>query len=603
MISKEDKERNKMNIVVNSLNKLDKDIIFESKEIICPECGELCLININDYKLNLMNCKNNHENILFLEEFHKTQKINYSKIICDSCKIVNKANSYNNEFYICLTCNQNICPLCKRKHDKEHNIILYEQKNYICKIHNEKYDSYCKECKVNFCIVCEHNENHNIIYFKEMIKSKAKIEKEIKEFKIKTEKFKNVITEIINKLEAVKDNIDKYIKINEKLINNYNLRDRCYEKLYSLDTIYKYNLKIIEDINNIINEKNINNKFNNIIKIYEKMYEFKEFTIIYSINKEDKEIKLFGKNFVKENINNCKIKINNKEEQLSQYYNIDGEIDRLKIKLIIDEVKDMSYMFYGSKSLLSLPDIWKLNTENVSNMKYLFCDCSSLTELPDLSRWNTNNVTDMSFMFYGCSSLLSLPNISKWNTNNENNIQGIFDNCSSLTSFPDISKWDTNNVIDMSFLFFGCKSLLSLPDISKWNIDNVHDISGIFANCSSLKELPNISEWKTNNLNKMQGMLSNCSSLTTLPDISKWDINKVNNMKSIFYNCTSLTELPDISKWNTNSTTDISFMFYGCESLLSLPDISKWDINKVTNMKDMFKGCQSSITIPQKFKS
>ena len=39
------------------------------------------------------------------------------------------SNLYNNELFICLNCNINLCPLCKSKHKKEHKIINYELKN------------------------------------------------------------------------------------------------------------------------------------------------------------------------------------------------------------------------------------------------------------------------------------------------------------------------------------------------------------------------------------------------------------------------------------------------------------------------------------------
>ena len=52
--------------------------------------------------------------------------------------IKNKDNIHNNEFYICNTCNLNICPLCKIKHDKNHTIIYYDDKNYIRKKHKDE---------------------------------------------------------------------------------------------------------------------------------------------------------------------------------------------------------------------------------------------------------------------------------------------------------------------------------------------------------------------------------------------------------------------------------------------------------------------------------
>ena len=51
--------------------------------------------------------------------------------MCDICKIKNKGNCPNYEFYKCLTCNINICPLCKPNHNSNHNIIKYAQINYI----------------------------------------------------------------------------------------------------------------------------------------------------------------------------------------------------------------------------------------------------------------------------------------------------------------------------------------------------------------------------------------------------------------------------------------------------------------------------------------
>ena len=58
----------------------------------------------------------------------------------------------------------NLCPLCKENHDKNHNIIKYNEKNYKCEIHLKGYNSYCLQCEKNICILCEkqHNE-HEII--------------------------------------------------------------------------------------------------------------------------------------------------------------------------------------------------------------------------------------------------------------------------------------------------------------------------------------------------------------------------------------------------------------------------------------------------------
>ena len=108
-----------------------------------------------------------------LDEYINSQKIDLSKIICDQCLKKNKFNSYNSEFYKCYLCNKNLCVLCKVVHDKSHNIINYDNKNYICSDHNGYFIKYCLDCKDNMCIQCEKNhKNHRTIYLGEFLPDK-----------------------------------------------------------------------------------------------------------------------------------------------------------------------------------------------------------------------------------------------------------------------------------------------------------------------------------------------------------------------------------------------------------------------------------------------
>ena len=142
-------------------------------------------------------------------------------------------------------------------------------------------------------------------------------------------------------------------------------------------------------------------------------------TIRYVTNEKGK-IRIFGKKFVENNQNNCKIIYNNKEQELEEYIKnknfINSEALEIKLKISKDII-DMSYMFSDCECLSSLPDIHKLSTKNVTDISYMFYYCESLESLSDISEWNTNNVTNMSYMFSHCKSLKSLPDISKWNTN------------------------------------------------------------------------------------------------------------------------------------------------------------------------------------------
>ena len=166
IINEIDKERNKMKILVIEENKtIINENIKELNEIICPKCGENILIKMEDYKINLYKCKNNHniDNII-INELNNILKIDINKIECNICKEKNKGNTYNNEFYKCITCNNNICPLCKSIHDKNHIIIEYDKRNVICNKHNDFYVKYCNECNKNICFKCEReHKNHNKI--------------------------------------------------------------------------------------------------------------------------------------------------------------------------------------------------------------------------------------------------------------------------------------------------------------------------------------------------------------------------------------------------------------------------------------------------------
>ena len=511
-----DKNRKKMSItIIEDTSDIKKKEIIKSKNIICPECKENIRMDIKEYKINLSKCKNGHniENILF-NEFEETQNINLTEITCDICKKINKGKTYNNEFHKCLTCNKNICPLCKSNHDNNHKIIYYDEKYYKCSEHNDDYIAYCEDCKKNLCSLCDGHKVHKRLIFMDILPKKEDLIEKINEIKSTIDKFNNQMRVLINILNDVKDKINMYYKIYEDIINNYDNKNRNYEIIYNINQLQ--NNKIKDELDKII-ESNIIEKYKNIFNIYQKM-NIDEINIIYNI-KDLNQVQLFDSIFIEKNKNNLKLIIDGKELELIGIYQlINNNENILKVKLKgITTVTDMSYIFRDCSSLISLPDISKWDTINVTDMSYIFSDCSTLIYLPDISKWNTINVTDMSLMFYGCSSLISLPDISNWNTTNVNNMSYIFNGCSSLISLPDISKWNTINVTDMRFMFSGCSSLLSLPDISKWN--------------------------------------------TT----------KATNMSLMFYGCASLTYLPDISNWNTTNVTDMSRMFDGCKSSLNIP--------------------------------
>jgi hypothetical protein len=215
--------------------------LVKSKDIICPICNENCLISLENFRIKLYNCKNEHITI------------NENEIKClngDQTKF----NSFRKQFYRCLECKVNLCPICNDSHNKEHRIIDYKDINYICLSHKDFYVSYCNECKKNLCLKCEvkHDANHQIINYKDILPDEDEIKEELKLFRIKIDKSKEKIIEIINILKKVSDNIEEYYKIIHDILYNYNIQQRNYEILTNVNSIENFLNQ--SDINDIIKE-------------------------------------------------------------------------------------------------------------------------------------------------------------------------------------------------------------------------------------------------------------------------------------------------------------------------------------------------------------
>ena len=150
-----------------------------------------------------------------------------------------------------------------------------------------------------------------------------------------------------------------------------------------------------------------------------------EISINYEIKEyHQKQVKIFGKEFVERNKKNCKIIIDGKEQDLK-------------------EIHTFGFFFGTDKDSLNI----KLKgITNITSMSNMFDECISLSGVPDIHKWNTSNITNMSGIFKGCTLLSSLPDISKWNLTFVTNISKMFFKCNQLFPMPDISNWKTSNV-------------------------------------------------------------------------------------------------------------------------------------------------------------
>lgn len=153
-MSNQNKINNFMPVSVMALPEREKKkepVFVPSKEIICPKCFEPCSYKIENYRIKLYGCKNNHiTDDIKLKDFPNLQKMDISKISCDNCKNKTKGEIEGYLFFRCLTCSTNLCLLCQDNHTKKmpnHKIIKYEEKYFNCPQHYESFTNYCQNCK------------------------------------------------------------------------------------------------------------------------------------------------------------------------------------------------------------------------------------------------------------------------------------------------------------------------------------------------------------------------------------------------------------------------------------------------------------------------
>ena len=275
--SSDDIKRKKLSILCNLISdessKESEIRLKKSKYIICPKCQENACINIKDFKIELLDKKNNHvkDNISF-SDFEKTQMIDESKIKCNICEKLNKSETYNNSFFICFTCKKNICPLCNQSHDKSHIIIDYSEKDFKCNLHNESNSLYCNECNKDICVICEKEHlNHKKTSLGELIIDKNKLEEDKNHLRTKIDEFEKDIQGIIKVFNDVIRTAENYYNIYDDIITNYDMRYRNYQMLQNINHIQSFNNNFITKLNDIIENKNINSKFETILEMWNKI--------------------------------------------------------------------------------------------------------------------------------------------------------------------------------------------------------------------------------------------------------------------------------------------------------------------------------------------
>jgi len=166
-----------------------------------------------------------------------------------------------------------------------------------------------------------------------------------------------------------------------------------------------------------------------------------------------------------------------------------------------------------------------------------------------------------------------------------------FNDMTGLTTISGLHYLNTSEVTNMQNMFSG--SGLTSLDLSGFNTANVTDMSYMFYNCSNLRSL-DVSSFNTSNVTDMRTMFYRCSNLTSL-DVSSFNTSSATTLTYMFCGCSSLTSL-DVSCFNTSSAKNLSYMFRDCSGLTSL-DLGSFNTSRATNMSYMFYGCSGLNTI------
>ena len=128
-------------------------------------------------------------------------------------------------------------------------------------------------------------------------------------------------------------------------------------------------------------------------------YKCKELLSIRDLSIDNFNITDINKSFDENYSNNSSEKSENSNEndKSETFYN-----DNLILSSI--QKNTNSSLYNGTNDL----NYFKENIlTNVTDISYMFYGCSSLISLPDISKWDTKNVTNMNYMFYGCHNLLN----------------------------------------------------------------------------------------------------------------------------------------------------------------------------------------------------
>ena len=370
------KERRSINL---SVTKRKSDYLKRSNNLICPICGEITQMKIENFLISIFGCKYNHT-IDSLEPaiFDDIQLINLSKIHCQKCKAKSKYGVPGNTFFYCQMCDMNLCPSCKSSHNGSHFIVDYDYKYNYCFKHKTQFSSYCKTCKENICFTCEDAHlNHEIISFQKLIMEGEGMKDDMEELNEAVSGLNDTLEEIKESLEKESDCFSGIYDYYNNNINKFNPKIKNYHYLKSFSTLKENYSSIIKDITSINDTTNFIKKLSKFCKFCDKMNANGWFN-------EDDESE-------KDDDNDSELKINELEKKVKEYELKNKEFEKDN-KNLENEIKEyLSQITDYKNKIMQYEKTLNQKTEEIKNLN----EKLKTTDTGMFEKYDTEKVLDL----------------------------------------------------------------------------------------------------------------------------------------------------------------------------------------------------------------
>ena len=357
----------------------------------------------------------------------------------------------------------------------------------------------------------------------------------------------NLFKYILNKLNAIHSKITSQ--------KNYNLNN--------LIEVLKYNISnpSIDEISKVIAQELdiIEKYFTNVAKGFKKEeIKYKnEINIKYMTQNEGSQ-KIFGEEFVNNNINNINLIINGKKSPLIEWYYLKKGENNVTI-CIKNTLTNLSYMFSYCDTLYNFDELKYLNTKNVTNFSGMF-QSTKISNIQALENWDTSKSENFSSMFNYCELLTSINALKNWNVSKVKDFSYMFNECSSLKDIKPLENWNVSNGKSLHSMLALC-SFSDLTPLKNWNVSNVNDFSGVFEFCSMIKDLKPLANWNVSNGTNFSYMFADLKFLTDVSPLKNWNVVNGNFFECMFRGTISLKNKNILKNWKFSKNTDFDSMF------------------------------------------